>query len=167
MTVEPTRLPWVVCPVASIMEDTKQWFLLGHEWSPSTCNIQGICLAVTVYTVLLNALCTVSCNPHTNSRRQLLVSSFCRGNSRGLKTQSPVTRNEIVTSSLAPNSLQLQSPCCSVPHHRAEDRDYHCGVSHRHKSTLSPDNRFHHSWNWKPGKKEDCWLLEPAFPEGG
>lgn len=35
-----------------------------------------VCSAVTVFTVLLKAPHTVSCNPHTNGRRQLLVSSF-------------------------------------------------------------------------------------------
>lgn len=29
-----------------------------------------------------------------------------------------------------------------------------------HKNQFSPDNRFHHSWNCTPGKKEDCLTVE-------
>lgn len=36
------------------------------------------------------------------------------------------------------------------------------------RNQFSPDNRFHHSWNCRPGKKEDCLTAEAnAFPEGG
>lgn len=37
-----------------------------------------------------------------------------------------------------------------------------------HENQFSPDNRFHHSWNCRPGKKEDCLTVEAnACPEGG
>lgn len=54
--------------MASIMEDANQRFCWGREWSPSTRDIQGnVCAAVTAYTVLLQALRVVSCDPRTNT----------------------------------------------------------------------------------------------------
>lgn len=157
------------------MEDTNQRFCWGHEWSPPTRDIQGnVCSAVTAYTVLLQALRVVSCDPHTNSRRQLLVSLFCRGNSRGLKRrqnlQSPGTRSSHPAPHQAPCSCKAPVGCL-VPHHSAEDGDCHCRISHRHKAHSPLITDFITLETGSLGRKKiaDCWSLpfqEAAGREG-
>lgn len=56
----------------------------------------------------------------------------------------------------------------SLTHPSVVDGDCPCRISHSQKTELSPDNRFHHSWNCRPGKKEGCLSAEAsALPEGG